>query len=85
MNIICRDCNLSSQSIYHVIGLKCNHCCGYNTVRADDKLFVRVNSERKYFMKNSGLLSSNLISNFSFGNELIQLHVIIRKRFMIMT
>ena len=49
VNIICRDCNLSSQSIYHVIGLKCNHCCGYNTVRADDKLFVRVNSERKYF------------------------------------
>ena len=49
VNIICRDCNLSSQSKYHVIGLKCNNCCGYNTVRADDKLFVRVNSERKYF------------------------------------
>ena len=66
MNIICRDCNLSSQSIYHVIGLKCNHCCGYNTVRADDKLFVRVNSERKYFHEELSFVDFNSFDPFQF-------------------
>ena len=66
VNIICRDCNLSSQSIYHVIGLKCNHCCGYNTVRADDKLFVRVNSERKYFHEELSFVDFNSLDPFQF-------------------
>ena len=48
VNILCRDCNLPCQSLYHVIGLECIHCYGFNTVRSDDKLFIRVNSERKY-------------------------------------
>ena len=29
----CRDCETSSLTEYHVIGLKCQICGGYNTVR----------------------------------------------------
>ena len=48
VNVICRDCNLPSQTLYHVIGLECSHCCGFNTIRSDEKMFIKVNNERKY-------------------------------------
>ena len=48
VNIICRDCTKPCQTIYHVIGLQCLNCLGFNTIRSDDKLYTRVNDERKF-------------------------------------
>lgn len=31
VKIICNDCNLLSDTIFHIIGHKCNHCGSYNT------------------------------------------------------
>ena len=31
--IYCRDCLRTSCSLFHVLGIKCKHCKGYNTVR----------------------------------------------------
>ena len=32
-NIQCRDCLKTSLTIFHILGLKCGECGGYNTVR----------------------------------------------------
>ena len=48
VKIICRDCTKPCQTIYHVIGLQCLNCLGFNTIRSDDKLYTRVNDERKF-------------------------------------
>ncbi|XP_059099255.1 RING finger and CHY zinc finger domain-containing protein 1-like [Tigriopus californicus] len=29
----CRDCLKTSRSSFHILGIKCSHCSGYNTVR----------------------------------------------------
>lgn len=31
--VLCRDCHVTSKVIFHVIGLKCEGCGGYNTTR----------------------------------------------------
>lgn len=31
--IYCRDCLSTSTSLFHILGIKCKHCKGYNTVR----------------------------------------------------
>lgn len=33
VNILCRDCHEESKAIFHVVGLKCGGCGGYNTTR----------------------------------------------------
>ncbi|KAK7502165.1 hypothetical protein BaRGS_00006529 [Batillaria attramentaria] len=33
VDIICRDCQKKSQTKFHVLGLKCEHCGSYNTAR----------------------------------------------------
>lgn len=40
VNILCRDCHEESKVVFHVIGLKCGGCGGYNTTRigGDDPL-----------------------------------------------
>ncbi|XP_065657647.1 RING finger and CHY zinc finger domain-containing protein 1 isoform X2 [Hydra vulgaris] len=40
VNILCRDCHEKSNVSFHVIGLKCKECGGYNTTRigGDDPL-----------------------------------------------
>lgn len=40
VNILCRDCHKESKVVFHVIGLKCQTCGGYNTTRigGDDPL-----------------------------------------------
>lgn len=45
VNIICRDCTKPCQTIYHVIGLQCLNCLGFNTIRSDGKLYTKVNDE----------------------------------------
>ncbi|KAL4236129.1 RING finger and CHY zinc finger domain-containing protein 1 [Mactra antiquata] len=34
--ILCKDCHKESKVLFHVIGLKCQHCGSYNTCRTDD-------------------------------------------------
>ena len=31
--IYCRDCLRTSTSLFHILGIRCKHCKGYNTVR----------------------------------------------------
>lgn len=31
--VLCRDCHKESRILFHVLGLKCGHCGGYNTCR----------------------------------------------------
>jgi len=40
VSVLCRDCHETSKVIFHVIGLKCDSCGGYNTTRigGDDPL-----------------------------------------------
>jgi len=40
VSVLCRDCHETSKVIFHVIGLKCDSCGGYNTTRVggDDPL-----------------------------------------------
>jgi len=40
VSVLCRDCHETSKVIFHVIGLKCEACGGYNTTRVggDDPL-----------------------------------------------
>jgi len=40
VNVLCRDCHEESRVVFHVIGLKCSGCGGYNTTRigGDDPL-----------------------------------------------
>lgn len=45
VNVICRDCCQSTKSPFHVIGLLCKFCQGFNTVRADEKYFSLNNVE----------------------------------------
>ena len=59
VNVICRDCNLPSQTLYHVIGLECSHCCGFNTIRSDEKMFIKVNNERKYALISKNIKQKN--------------------------
>jgi RING finger/CHY zinc finger protein 1 len=33
VEILCADCHASSSCIFHIVGLKCGECGGYNTVR----------------------------------------------------
>jgi len=40
VSILCRDCHETSKVLFHVVGLKCSECGGYNTTRigGDDPL-----------------------------------------------
>jgi len=40
VNVLCRDCHQESNTLFHVVGLKCKHCGAYNTTRigGDDPL-----------------------------------------------
>lgn len=40
VSILCRDCNQSCVAMYHVLGMRCIHCGGYNTIR-DEGPFLR--------------------------------------------
>lgn len=33
VEILCADCHESSSCVFHIVGLKCGECGGYNTVR----------------------------------------------------
>lgn len=33
VDILCRDCHVKSYVKFHVAGLKCSNCAGYNTTR----------------------------------------------------
>jgi len=33
VSVLCRDCHVTSKVVFHVIGLKCEGCGGYNTTR----------------------------------------------------
>ena len=35
--ILCRDCHQESTTGFHIIGLKCEHCSSYNTVRCGNE------------------------------------------------
>ncbi len=37
----CRDCQLTALSPFHVLGLRCSGCGGYNTVREKGPLIRR--------------------------------------------
>jgi len=41
-NIQCRDCLKTSLTIFHILGLKCGECGGYNTVRDKGPLVRKV-------------------------------------------
>lgn len=43
-NIQCRDCLKTSLTIFHILGLKCGECGGYNTVRDKGPLVRQVPS-----------------------------------------
>lgn len=32
--VLCKDCHKESKVLYHIIGLKCDHCGSYNTCRS---------------------------------------------------
>uniref|UniRef100_A0A8D9ED85 RING finger and CHY zinc finger domain-containing protein 1 n=1 Tax=Cacopsylla melanoneura TaxID=428564 RepID=A0A8D9ED85_9HEMI len=34
--VLCKDCHKESKVLYHIIGLKCEHCGSYNTCRVKD-------------------------------------------------
>ena len=38
-NIQCRDCLKTSLTIFHILGLKCGECGGFNTVRDKVPIF----------------------------------------------
>ena len=33
VNIKCHDCELGCETDFHIAGLKCHHCGGYNTTK----------------------------------------------------
>ncbi|KAL3154779.1 hypothetical protein ABBQ38_011325 [Trebouxia sp. C0009 RCD-2024] len=33
VDVLCNDCNMPSKVQFHILGLKCSHCCSYNTRR----------------------------------------------------
>lgn len=37
VDILCKDCHKESLVKFHVVGLKCDHCGGYNTCRTKGK------------------------------------------------
>ena len=34
VEVLCNDCHETSSTLFHVVGLKCGNCGGYNTRRA---------------------------------------------------
>ncbi len=57
----CRDCNKETETVYHIIGLKCTDCNSYNTVRSgseeipEDAVPVRIQE----FMEQQGRNRNN--------------------------
>ena len=64
--IYCRDCLRTSCSLFHVLGIKCKHCKGYNTVRERGPLMRKqgendcesANSIDKYLARSDVVLVS---------------------------
>merc|ERR1712154_472518 len=44
-NIFCRDCNKSSVSLFHIVGMKCGECESYNTSLDGGPLLRKTNQE----------------------------------------
>ena len=44
--IYCRDCLKISKARFHVLGFKCKHCHGYNTVREKGPLLKHVGDDQ---------------------------------------
>ena len=71
VKIICRDCTKPCQTIYHVIGLQCLNCLGFNAIRSDDKLYASVNDERKFLkIMHAIQILKPIIIHFSDRNDL---------------
>ena len=50
VDILCRDCDMPGKSKFHVIGLECGHCLGFNTVQKGEKFYTLSDNECEYFL-----------------------------------